>query len=486
MRHLSLGAALAAAATVGDRCYADGSSALPEPGWYELERPPLPGTQRAFYPAALSGDGNVVVGREWHIDSEDGIAVSRAAVWNRGTLSWLAEPARSSYVPAHALAYAVNRDGTIIAGLASLANPENMPVLNAACVWYDGTPLQVRAGSSVLANPVLASGASSDGLVIVGRALTEDQRSVPFRSELGVIEFLEPLLGFTSSATATAVSHDGRIVVGFSQNESGVDEAVRWVDGYAESLGVLPWWASASYATGVNADGTVVVGRIMAGDLAMHFRWQDGQYEVLDGLDPIGPVSTPYARAIAINADGSVIVGGFNERAYYWTSEGGTRPLRTAAIESGIAIPCCTRLLNALDVSDDGKTVLVRGRGRDLVITLGSGYQVPGDVNGDGVVNLADLNLVLANFATPGTDGDANGDGVVDLADLNLVLANFAGGGSMPPEVPGDVNGDGLVDLGDLNLVLANFGASTPDGDANGDGTVDLNDLNVVLANFGA
>lgn len=48
----------------------------------------------------------------------------------------------------------------------------------------------------------------------------------------------------------------------------------------------------------------------------------------------------------------------------------------------------------------------------------------PGDTNGDSVVNLADLNLVLANFGT-GSDGDVNGDGVVDLADLNLVLANF-------------------------------------------------------------
>lgn len=48
-----------------------------------------------------------------------------------------------------------------------------------------------------------------------------------------------------------------------------------------------------------------------------------------------------------------------------------------------------------------------------------------GDVNGDGEVNLADLNLVLANFGQATSEGDANGDGNVDLADLNLVLANF-------------------------------------------------------------
>lgn len=49
----------------------------------------------------------------------------------------------------------------------------------------------------------------------------------------------------------------------------------------------------------------------------------------------------------------------------------------------------------------------------------------PGDANGDSVVNLADLNLVLANFGTASSEGDVNGDGSVDLADLNLVLANF-------------------------------------------------------------
>ena len=49
----------------------------------------------------------------------------------------------------------------------------------------------------------------------------------------------------------------------------------------------------------------------------------------------------------------------------------------------------------------------------------------PGDVTGDNQVNLADLNLVLANFGQKTSEGDANGDGIVNLADLNLVLAAF-------------------------------------------------------------
>jgi len=50
---------------------------------------------------------------------------------------------------------------------------------------------------------------------------------------------------------------------------------------------------------------------------------------------------------------------------------------------------------------------------------------------------------------------------------------------------PADVNGDGVVDLNDLNLVLTNFGQETSEGDTNGDGIVDLNDLNAVLTAFG-
>jgi hypothetical protein len=49
----------------------------------------------------------------------------------------------------------------------------------------------------------------------------------------------------------------------------------------------------------------------------------------------------------------------------------------------------------------------------------------------------------------------------------------------------GDLNGNGTVDLPDLNLVLANFGQDTSVGDINGDCTVNLIDLNLLLANFG-
>jgi cytochrome c len=51
--------------------------------------------------------------------------------------------------------------------------------------------------------------------------------------------------------------------------------------------------------------------------------------------------------------------------------------------------------------------------------------------------------------------------------------------------LPGDTNGDNIVDLEDLNNVRNNFGG-TGLGDTNGDGDVDLDDLNAVRNNFGS
>ena len=414
-------AAGAVAAAIGSALAGDVVSP-PEPGWIELERPDTPDATRAFYPAAISGDGHTVVGREWFTEKDGETPVSRAAVWHKGQLSWLTEPNRSGTVPPHALAYAINRTGTVIAGLASLPNPPGR-YLNGACVWFHGEPLHVMAESLGPITPVFISDTDTTGTVLVGRALINEVRRAAFVLRSGQFGILEPLHP-GGEATAVAISHNGDVVVGFSTNEAGVHQAVRWINGDAEAIENMPSWATASYATDVNQDGTVIVGRIMLQDLALHFRWEDGTLAVLDSIDPIGEPSVPFARAVRTNADGSVVVGGFNDQAFYWTTEGGMRTLSAAALESGITLPCCTQLLNALDVSDDGNTVLVRGRGKDFVITLGN-PTIPGDANGDGMVDLDDLNLLLFSFGIQSGNGDLNGDGLVDLDDLNLLLQHM-------------------------------------------------------------
>ncbi|MDY7109740.1 MAG: hypothetical protein SYC29_13980 [Planctomycetota bacterium] len=55
-------------------------------------------------------------------------------------------------------------------------------------------------------------------------------------------------------------------------------------------------------------------------------------------------------------------------------------------------------------------------------------------------------------------DGDVDGDGDVDAADFDTVVAN-QGMNDEPARADGDLNADGVVDTGDLELVSANLGA---------------------------
>jgi len=49
----------------------------------------------------------------------------------------------------------------------------------------------------------------------------------------------------------------------------------------------------------------------------------------------------------------------------------------------------------------------------------------------------------------------------------------------------GDINGDCVVDTADLGGLVGSFGGNGPFGDLNGDGTVDTADLGQMIANFG-
>ncbi len=73
-----------------------------------------------------------------------------------------------------------------------------------------------------------------------------------------------------------------------------------------------------------------------------------------------------------------------------------------------------------------------------------------------GWINLDDSTNYVA--ISPPCYGDLNGDGVVNTADLTLLLVQFGNGAA--PGTPADINADGVVNTQDLTLLLVNFGRS--------------------------
>ena len=79
-----------------------------------------------------------------------------------------------------------------------------------------------------------------------------------------------------------------------------------------------------------------------------------------------------------------------------------------------------------------------------------------------------DYDLIIDNFlvelfsASAPLEGDLNGDGFVGIADLNIVLGVWNQNVTPGDPLQGDPTGDGFVGIGDLNVVLGKWNAGTP------------------------
>ena len=87
---------------------------------------------------------------------------------------------------------------------------------------------------------------------------------------------------------------------------------------------------------------------------------------------------------------------------------------------------------------------------------------------------------LFASFSVETSDEDLPGETASTLS-LTFIITVEAGGSSCE----GDVNGDGLVDVADLLGLLDVWQTDDPDADLNDDGTVDVNDLLVLLGDWG-
>lgn len=245
--------------------------------------------------------------------------------------------------------YAISGDGSTVVGIGTAGH---------AFRFSGSGPLQDLGVLSGYTRS-LGFGVSGDGSVVVGRSDTGPSTGVgqAFRwTDSGGMQGL----GYTQgpngvNSEATGISRDGTTIVGNSQDFAGRIQPFVWRQG--AGFTVLPQAPGTppgeSGAYGTNFDGSIVVG--YSALLQTPAIWRNGQ--VTDLGAPAGFV---HGNALAVNDDGSVVVGDLesltSQTAGVWTEARGIEPLASYLTANGVTIPAGWTLTDCYAVSGDGLT----------------------------------------------------------------------------------------------------------------------------------
>jgi len=365
-RIVSLACALAMAAAMGLVAVATAEVARAQATFSGLGD--LPGGSFESAANAVSADGRVIVG------SSVSASGPEAFRWEDGFMTGLGDLPGGDF---ESTAYGISLDGRVIVGWSSGASGGE------AFRWEDGVMngLGDLPGGDFFST---ARGTSADGSVIVGASRVAGGWEA-FRWEGGSMEGLGDLPGGLSRSVARGVSGDGEVAVGWGTTGDALDlHGARWEDDAIVGLGFLAdpgpnapgAWQSLAFA--VSADGSVIVGtsdnwrivfdpytgEYVDANYDEPFRWQDGvMTSLFDGTSPGDPPGQPwtFGQALAVNADGSVIVGwGFGP--FIWDEWNGMRDLEHV-LEDDFGLDLTGwRLDRATGVSADGTVIVGYGR----------------------------------------------------------------------------------------------------------------------------
>lgn len=302
----------------------------------------LPGGQAANngYASAISADGRVVVG------------TADYGAYGRVAFMWTAEKGMVSLDPAPrsrawAEAAAVSRDGSVIVG------------------WWNGRAFRwtrksglVSLGTLPGSDKSLAQAVSADGTVVVGVCTVGvGGTGVAFRwtEKTGMVA-----LPGDAIHDVKAVSADGKIAYGDEREKSGHLHVVRWdPDGNITRFANGPE-VRISQVYGASADGSIAVGSQLTNSGLRAVAWSLSKDVRQLGVFHGGNSS----EAMAVNADGGVIVGmatdGSNHNrtiVFRWTESTGMRSLTEWIRESG-GDPGPVEANLGLGVSADGSRIV--------------------------------------------------------------------------------------------------------------------------------
>jgi hypothetical protein len=239
---------------------------------------------------------------------------------------------------------------------------------------------------------------------------------------------LGDLAGGTLNSIAFGASNDGSIIVGSGNSAFGT-EAFRWsAPSGMLGIGDLPGGMFHSDAVGVSRDGSVVVGQGIDSVGNVAFRWT-----AVEGMVSLGRLAPgDSSNAQAVSNDGRIVVGSSGGKAFIWDSTQGMRDVNQLLAGAGVDLTGW-QLGSVSAISPDGPAIAgsgVRGGRFEGWVAILTDCRLPGDANGDGLVNRMDLTRIAIHYGkrTGATfdEGDFTGDGAVSLQDLTLLRRYYA------------------------------------------------------------
>ena len=97
------------------------------------------------------------------------------------------------------------------------------------------------------------------------------------------------------------------------------------------------------------------------------------------------------------------------------------------------------------------------------------------------------VSALLAEWGQRALENDFNGDGVVDMQDLLILLKKIGVKHKIKPFIIAPVDHtDGVNEITPVDELIAEWGYECPENDFNGDGVVDMQDLLILLEEMGA
>jgi len=333
--------------------------------------------------AGTSSQESITVGNS---SDEYPLEIESVVLMNRITDTF-EDPDFPGWVPANAANWS-HSDSTLV------ANPNELEDLWISNTWFDGGFTEGRLTVTVEQEP-------------------EDPTSF--------YVFVRGTLDFQMAENGAAVG--SAIMVG--SNSLGLFNITAFVSG---DFRYLQTWF---FTDAIHTDGTP--NEITLEHIDDRIRVAFNGIEVFDGPSPpfipfgsrsgifagTGPEGRSY-RIHSAKAEGSTVPGAFSVSGI---------PFLPTSLSANGSIPLTAKFLPQNEGAYEG---VLRVRSNDFINPLqrfefaGTGFVVPFDFNGDGIVNVEDVTL-LANYVTgkiselPGNK-DVNEDGVVDMADV-LALA---------------------------------------------------------------